>query len=727
MTASRLQQALAAHKSGRLDQAAQLYRDVLRGNPNDVEALTMLGDVCLQTGQWQNGERHLAEALRIDPDSIAARYLHGRTMQKLARPAEAVADFNTVLRHDRTRLDALVNRGVAFLALQRPADALRDFEAASRLEPDRFEVLVNRGSALSELGRYEEALECYDRALASNPVSFEAWNYRGTALAKMFRYEEALASYESALKLRPQDIGALSNCGNVLTALSRFQEALNCYDAVLAREPHHENALFCRIYPLNQLGRQKDAVSASETFARVYPDRPFARDGKLRAKTTMCEWHGLDDLISHIARDVRSGKPAIEPHSFLMVSNSSADNLTCARSWVEHKKLSAVLDRPAGRVGGGKIKLAYLSADFRDHATAHLMAGVFEQHDKGRFETYAISFGMDLRDDMRARLERAFDRFIDVRNKSDRQVAGMLAGMNVDIAVDLKGYTNEARPGIFTLRPAPVQINYLGFPGTLAMPAIDYIIADSVLIPEGDEAFFSEAVVRLPHSYQPADSARPISKTELTRAGAGLPERGFVFCSFNHQQKILPAMFDVWMRVLTAVPGSVLWLWCDNSTAMKNLKSEAERRQVAGDRLVFAPRMNQREHLARQSLGDLFLDTLPCCAHTTASDALWAGLPVLTCKGDTFAGRVAASVLRAAGVPELVTSSLDDYEALAVGLAQNPANLAAIKTKLAGNRGTAPLFDTRGFTRTLESAYLEMRRRHQRGEKPAGFSVEDAA
>jgi predicted O-linked N-acetylglucosamine transferase (SPINDLY family) len=367
--------------------------------------------------------------------------------------------------------------------------------------------------------------------------------------------------------------------------------------------------------------------------------------------------------------------------------------------------------------------VAYVSADFHAHATAVLMAGVFEHHDRAKFEPFAISFGRDDGSPLRGRLKQGVERFIDVRGQSDADIARLMRGLEIDIAVDLKGYTSEARPAVFSLRPAPVQVNYLGFPGTMGAPFMDYLVADPIVAPEAHKPFYSEQVVWLPDTYQANDRTRETSDAPLDRASAGLPPSGFVFCCFNNSYKIQPPVFDVWMRLLKGVEDSVLWLLADNATATSNLKREASARGIDAGRLVFAPRCPLPEHLARHRLADLFLDTLPYNAHTTASDALWMGLPLVTCGGTTFAGRVAASVLHAAGFPELVTESLQDYEALALRLARDPEALANLKSRLIAERATMKLFDAARFTRHLEAAYATMHERRERGLPTVGFSV----
>jgi predicted O-linked N-acetylglucosamine transferase (SPINDLY family) len=365
-----------------------------------------------------------------------------------------------------------------------------------------------------------------------------------------------------------------------------------------------------------------------------------------------------------------------------------------------------------------KIRIGYYSSDFHNHATAHLMAELLASHDRQKFEVWGFSFGPDRRDAMRQRLAQTFDRFIDVHTHSDHEVAQLSRAMGVDIAVDLKGLTGDARTGIFAHRCAPLQVNFLGYPGTMALPCIDYIVADKVLIPPESQKHYSEKVVYLPHSYQVNDSQRKIADQRFTRAELGLPEQGFVFCCFNNNYKIQPQTFDIWMRLLHAVPGSVLWLFEDNPTAAKNLRLEADHRGVDPARLVFAQRMQLPEHLARHRLADVFLDTLPYNAHTTASDALWAGLPVLTLIGQSFAARVAASLLQAMDLPELITHSEAEYESKALALARQPEQLQALKSKIERQRKTSPLFKGQLFAKHLEAAYEAMLERHRAGLAP---------
>jgi len=458
------------------------------------------------------------------------------------------------------------------------------------------------------------------------------------------------------------------------------------------------------------------------------PDIPHVWGSLIRYRLQCCDWRALQRGRADIAAALRAGKAIMEPSITVALSDSPAEQLQCARRW-----LAEDADKPVEAVWRGerychaRIRVAYLSSDFRVHSTAFLIAGVFEHHEKSRFETFAISYGPEEPSEMRARLRDAFDEFIDVRGKTDFEVASLLRQKEVDIAVDLKGYTHDCRPGILGFRPAPIQAHYLGYPCTMGKDYIDYMIADRIVIPPDHRAYYSEKIVYLPDSYQANDSKRRASEGEATRVDVGLPPSAFVFASFNSVYKITPEVFAIWMRLLHHVDDSVLWVLADNEIAERNLRREAATHRIASERVIFAPRVAYPDHLKRQHLADLFLDTLPCNAHTTASDALWAGLPLITVTGTTFAGRVATSLLHAVGIPELATDSLDAYEALALKLAQDRSALAAMRAKLARNRDTYPLFDTKRFTRHLEAAYVTMWERYQRGEPAVSFAVEPKA
>jgi predicted O-linked N-acetylglucosamine transferase (SPINDLY family) len=427
----------------------------------------------------------------------------------------------------------------------------------------------------------------------------------------------------------------------------------------------------------------------------------------------MCDWRMIDYQTHQIEAAIHSGQKAARPFHVLAWSDDPDLQLRTAQTYCKSLyPASDELGSIRSDYGHAKLKIGYYSADFHNHATAVLMAELFESHDGTKFEIYGFSFGPNVDDDMRKRVAGAFTQFIDVSRLSDAEVAQLSRELEIDIAIDLKGYTHDCRTGIFSYRCAPIQVNYLGYPGTMGAPYMDYILADHTLIPPALERHYSEKVIRLPHSYQVNDSKRSISDRVFNKQELGLPEEGFVFCCFNNNYKILPGTFDCWMRLLNAVDGSVLWLLADNPTVVQNLQEEARRRGVEPSRIVFAPRMPLDEHLARHRLADLFIDTFPCNAHTTASDALWAGLPVLTLMGQSFASRVAASLLNALNLPELIVQSPQDYEKTALELALHPEYLAQIKVKLQRARNESPLFKGASFAKQLESAFEEMHRQH---------------
>ena len=553
----------------------------------------------------------------------------------------------------------------------------------------RLQALRQAATARYRNGEFDAAEQLIGEALKLDPNSPELWSNRGTAQAAAKRQDAALASFTRALQLNPGFLGAVANRAHVLFELQCYAEAIPDYEKLLARDPGHAysagNLIFCRLQ--------------------------------------CCDWSSFESDRTAILARLRAGQRVMPPVLSVALLDSPADQLTAAQI-LSRDKFPPVPPLWRGEpYRHDRIRVAYVSADFHAHATAVLTAGLFEHHDRSRFETVAISFGRDDGSRLRGRLKRAIERFIDVRGKSDADIARLIRELEIDLAVDLKGYTSEARPALFSFRPAPLQVNYLGFPGTMGAQFMDYLIADPIVVPEAQKAFYTEQIVSLPDTYQPNDKSRETVDAPIDRASVGLPPSGFVFCCFNNDYKIQPRMFDVWMRLLHGVEGSVLWLLADNRAATRNLKREAAARCIDPERLVFAPRRDLPEHLARHRFADLFLDTLPYNAHTTASDALWTGLPLVTCPGNTFAGRVAASLLHAVGLPELVAESLADYETVALRLAHDPHTLGVIRSKLAANRESMPLFNAQHFARQLERAYAAMHERRLQGLPPAGFAV----
>jgi predicted O-linked N-acetylglucosamine transferase (SPINDLY family) len=582
----------------------------------------------------------------------------------------------------------------------------------------------NQGLALQELKQFDAAIASYDKAIFLKPNFAEAFYNRGIALQELKQLDAAVASYDKAIELKSDYAKANYNRGLALQELKKFDAAVASYDRAIVLKNDFAEVYYNRGNTLTELQQFDAAVASYDKAIVLKPDFRYLLGLRQHTKMCMCDWNDFDNQVVELRQKICSNSYASPSFHVLALPISLA----------EQQKTTEILttDRYPCNLSLGpipksskqhKLRIAYYSADFHNHATAYLMAELFECHDKEKFELIAFSFGPDTKDQMQVRVSQAFDQFINVTAMSDEAVARISRKLGIDIAVDLKGLTKDARIGIFSYRAAPIQVSYLGYPGTLGADYIDYLIADKTLIPVESQQHYSEKIVYLPNSYQVNDRHRLIAQTQFTKQELGLPQDGFVFCCFNNNFKITPDVFDTWVRILKAVDKSVLWLFQDNPTAATNLQKEAALRGLDPARLVFATRMDLPQHLARHKAADLFLDTLPYNAHTTASDALWAGLPVLTCMGESFASRVAASLLNAIGLPELITQTPEDYEALAIELATNPGKLQSIKAKLAANRLSTPLFDTALFTKHIEAAYVQMNERYQADLKPDHFEV----
>jgi protein O-GlcNAc transferase len=822
-----LQDALAAHRRGRIGDAKRLYASVLRIDPTNAAAFGNLGIIAAQEGDLVSAERLFRQEIKVRPDDPAGYNNLGSVLQLQARPADAIAAHRRainlkpnyaeayfalgnalrqqgnleeamasyrsaiearrdypeahnnvgVLLQMQGRLDEAVSAYGEAVAL-RPAYAEAQFnlgsvlhqnneldaaEAAYRrvisLNPDIAAVHNNLGTVLKDRGLLDQAQAAFEAAIRLQPDYAEAFYNRATVLQQQAKLEEALAAYGQAIELRQDYADAINNAGIVLVELGRAIDAIDLYRRHLERMPAHadacnnmgtallaearagealmafEQALAHKSdfpeasYNLasarRELGDLAGAIAAYRNALRLRPDYADAFSQLLYHRAQACEWDDFEAdqerLVGMVRRGVR-----VPPFYLFSTPASASDQLLCAKQWIGpiRPPPEAVFDhKPFAE--NRRIRLGYLSGDFHQHATARLMAELFERHDRDRFEVSAYSYGPDDNSPMRARLVSAFDRFVDIRAMSHREAARSIHADKIDILIDLKGYTHHARPAISAYRPAPVQVSYLGYPATMGADFIDYILVDPFVVPASQQPFFSERLVHLPGSYQVNDRRREMAAPP-SRQDCGLPAEGLVFCSFNNSYKITPVFFDVWMRLLRSVPGSVLWLLEPNDLVKANLRSEAGKRGVDPGRLIFAPLVASAEHLGRHRHADLFLDTLPCNAHTTASDALWAGLPVLTCSGDTFAGRVAGSLLAAAGMLELVTASLEQYEQTALALARSPQRLAELRQQLEQDRNASALFDLPKLTGNIEAAYARMWQTWLSGQRPTAFSIENA-
>ena len=721
-------QAVEHFVAGRLDRARDLYLQALHRVPDDAVCHHHLGLIAHQRRNHAEAASLIGRAIDLEPGYAEACANQGAVLRSLGRYDEAIDILRRALATAPDLAQAHSNLGSIHEDQGRHEDALVAYRHAGMLNDKYTDAFVNAARLLRKLDRHPEALDVCSQIIASRPDAAAAYVALGEIMADLGRAAEAASALEQALRVQPDFAPALVARAALSFRTDDIRGAIENYRRLVETDPTNVPAHFALGVAYECLDDMAAALTWYRAAVALDPDQPAARVQIYHVRRHICDWDGLEaeeaDLLAFLAGDTRP----VTPFSIVSTKASAALQLRVAQSWGRHYETTAKpfvhVPAQAAARDGRRLRIAYLSSDFCSHATANLMAELFERHDRTRFEVFAYSYGADDRSEMRARLGAAFDHFVDVQALSTTAAAARIHADSIDILIELKGFTRGERLQIAAMRPAPIQVSFLGFPGTMGAHFLDYVLADPFVLPMDQQPFYAERIVHLPDCYQPNDSRRVISPMVPTRSACGLPDRGFVFCCFNNTYKITPPLFDIWMRLLGAVPGSVLWLFDANNIVKNNLRAAAMARGIDPARLVFAPRTNKPDHLARQRLADLFLDTLPYNAHTTTSDALWTGLPVVTCAGTTFAGRVAGSLLHAVGLPELVTHTLEDYETLALALATTPERLAAIRQKLAVNRLSAPLFDTPRFARNIEAAFDRMWSIYADGEAPQSFAVQ---
>lgn len=747
---------------GRHAEAATLFRAAIALAPADAEAWMNLGLSLAETGDLRQGRAAVERAVALDPtgpaprtalaevlmrepdldgalracrDALAADPLYGPALLRRAKVLLESGDHEGCVAHCGDWLArapaataARLERAGALLRLDRVAEAEADLRAALAAEGHGGSACLALSALLADDDRPDEAVALLGRAVEARPDHAMALMNRAVLNQRAGRFEAALADFRRTLELAPGDARAYHNVGYMLLRLERPEMGIPFLEHAIRLKPDLVDSLLYLAEAHRQLSDYATASAVLEHAAELAPDRPNLRIALCWSRMHACDWRGFgDSLRDDLARCIAAGE-AFSPFILMAMGLSNLETLLWTRAWTE-QNLDAKptpLDRPKPTGPRDRIRIGYLSADFRGHATAVLVMALLELHDRERFEVYGYNIGRGDGSAMGQRMTAALDHLVDVSFLGDRDAAQRIADDAIDVLIDMKGFTTDSRPNILSFRPAPIQVNYLGFPGTMGTPHVDYVVVDAVVAPRDHQPFYDEKIVHLPHCYQPNDRDRPGADPDARRTDHGLPERGFVFCCFNNNYKITPLVFDIWMRLLEAVDGSVLWLLEANVQASHNLKEEAAARGVARDRIVFAPTRPYADHMARIGLADLFLDTLPVNAHTTASDALWAGVPVLTCLGPYFAGRVAASLLGAVGLPDLVVPDLAAYEREALSLARDAARLRTYRERLATNRPTAPLFDTPRYARNYEAALARMVELHDAGRPPEPFEVEEA-
>ena len=688
----KINRAFELHQKGLLAEAEAIYRSILRIEPQNASALHLMGVIEIQVGRPKNAVNLIKEAVAQSPN---------------------VPSYYSDL-------------GLAYQELKLWHDAVYSYNSAIDLDPQYADAYSNRGNALQELKLYEEAIVNYDKAIQLNPNFPAAYSNRGLALHGLKQYAEAIQSYEAAIGLRPSYAKAYSNLGLTLQELKELDVAVESYETAIRLDCNLAEAYANLGSAFKEQKQFSSAISNYQKAIELKPKNDYWFGMMLHLKMLVCDWENIELDLEQVSQKIQN-KEKVSPCFPLLALPIELAQQKIAAEIFTNDKYPYVQDLgPVHHLGATeKIRIGYYSADFHNHATTYLIAQLFELHDQSQFEIFVFSYGPDIKDEMRLRLSSAVNHFIDVTSLSDKAVAQLSRDLGILIAVDLKGLTQDTRLGIFSFRAAPIQVSYLGYPGTLGAEYMDYLIADKHLIPDISQQHYSEKIAYLPHSYQVNDRKRVISNRSFSRQELGLPEGSFVFCCFNNNFKITPEVFDSWCRILKAVPSSTLWLFAENEMATVALTKEAEKRGIPRARVVFASRISNADHLARYKMANLFLDTWPCNAHTTASDALWAGVPVLTYQGESFAARVASSLLMAIGLPELVTSSALEYESLAIELATNHAYLNQLKEKLEKNRLSTPLFDASQFTKNIEKAYLHMNSRYQKGLKPDHIDIEN--
>ncbi|MEM9154812.1 MAG: tetratricopeptide repeat protein [Cyanobacteria bacterium P01_F01_bin.33] len=713
------------YQSGQLSEAEDCFQNMLRSQPDDPNLWHSLGVISFQLGHYSTAIERLNCAIALNPKRHNSYDTLGSIYLKQKKWNEAIACFQTLAQLQSNRASAHVKLGNAYHLQGKTEKAIASYQSALKLQPDSAKIYAKLGLFYRERGNFEEAIAAHKHALELQPDSYPIHTNLGNIYQEIGKSEEAVTSCKRVLQLKPDFYPAHANLGTVLKHQGKLDEAIAHYQQALKLQPDFPPAHYNLGSAYQELGKLVDAIASYQRALKLQPDYPEVLKEYVWVKRGICNWDELLSLEQSLVASVRAGQWSASPLPLLATSDDLSVQLAAARKFC----ISSIgIPRSPHWTGPlyrhGKIRLAYLSADFREHPVARVMVELFERHDRSRFEVTAISFGPDETSSFRQRLVRAFDRFIDIRQLSYREAARLLRELEIDIAIDLTGHTRYSRTQVLAHRPAPIQVNYIGYPATMGADFIDYILVDPFIVPAEQQPYFSENLVHLPDCYLGRDNTQAIAERVPSRSECGLPKGGFVFSSFNNSYKITPTVFNIWMRLLNDIPGSVLWLKHDGLTAAENLRVEAVKRGIDPDRLVFAPRLDKlSEHLARHHLANLFLDCFPYNAHSTASDALWAGLPLLTCAGRSFASRVAGSLLYALGLPELVTHSLEAYEAQALKLATQPDVLGEIREKLAQNRLSQPLFNSDRLRLYIEAAYTQMWSFWQQGEQPRTFAV----
>ena len=709
---------------GQLDASVISYEKTLEIEPNFAEAHNNLGNVFKELQQDDAAVQSYKKALVINPEYVESQYSLGNIFQELGQFELAIKCYEKVLVIKPNFAEMQNNLGVVFQKAGKLSAALERFQQALVIKPDFAEAHNNLGNVFKELNQLDDALESYKRAIVVNPEYVESHYSLGIIFQELGQFESAIKCYEKVLVIKPNYAEAYNNLGNAFNALLQKDDAIKFYEKAISIKPDYSFAYANLASTLKDLKRPEEALVIYESEIIQNSDLDFILSELLDTRMHLCIWDDLPNKLNELRKKINNSEIVLNP--FLLLTMIDDPELQRKQAEIYAMDLSSInnkLPRVNYYSKHKKIRIGYFSSDFREHPVGLLTSELYELHDREHFEIYAFSLWAGANDEVTLRIKAGVDNFYDVHMMSVKDIVLLSRSLEIDIAIDLGGYTAHSRLDIFAMFAAPIQINYLGYPGTMGSNYYDYIIADKSLISEDSKSNFSENIIYLPNCYMPQDRSRKVSEKTLSRQEFNLPEDGFVFCCFNNSFKITPKEFDIWMRLLSKINGSVLWLLKANVSSEINLKNEAKKRGIEPERIIFANKLEIKEHLARQKLADLFLDTFTFNAHTTASDALWVGLPVLTKAGKGFAARVASSLLTALEIPELITTSENEYEAQALSLATNPEKLASIKKRIVDNRTLTPLYDTEIYIKDLEKAYSYAYERYSSGLQPAELKV----
>lgn len=699
--------------------ALKYYREAINLKTTDAQIFSNYASSLSAIGEHENALEAQKKALQIEPNNFEYLYNAGNLLCALGNFESSLIYYQNALKNNQTFAPIYNNYGKALFDLKRFSESLEYFDQALKIDPYYLNCLNNKGIALKELKYYDESIKVLQIAYSINNNHAETLSNIGIVLCALHKFKEALNFFQRAVELKPNYAEAWSNKGAVFNYFKKFNDAISCHDRALNITPNYAEAWSNKATSLVEINKYSDALKCYEKALVLKPEFEWIFGNVIHTKMKLGLWNDYENDLSKLINDINSRKKSVQPFVSLFLIDDPVIHQQCAEIYVSNLfSTNQKLGLFENKTKRNKIRIGYFSADFGSHAVSSLIVELLESHNKNLFEIIGFSFSSNDGGAMYSRISNTFDEFIQIDDMSDHEVAILARNKQIDIAIDLGGFTGANRFGPFAFKLAPIQVNYLGYPGTSGSNFMDYIIADQTLIPEEQRNCFNEKIVYLPDCYQPNDSSKVITYKFKHRSELDLPENSFVFCCFNNNYKIQPNIFKTWMHILSVVDHSVLWLLMDDDALKINLSDEAKNLGIDPSRLIFAKRLPVSEHLGRHAFADLFLDTFPYNAHTTASEALWSGLPILTLQGKSFASRVASSLLRAMDLPELICQSQDEYKSKAIFLAKNPSEISALKMKISQNKSSSPLFNTQLMTHNLESAYTKMYQAYLDGRNP---------